>query len=233
MRVLIIENNEPRAKKLDMSLAVSGFNVYICGAVDEAFELVELYDYDIIVLSLNVYGAKDFIVRLRTARIGTPILCLCDKKDSPFFAELLSSGVDDVIESGFHRAELSARLSAIIRRSRGHPAATITTGPLTIDMDSKVVSVNGNPVHLTGKEYNMLELMSLRKGNMLTKEAFLNHLYGGMDEPEAKIIDVFVCKIRKKLAHAGADNVIHTVWGRGYRLDDPTPPVLLPDLTNA
>jgi two-component system cell cycle response regulator CtrA len=77
-------------------------------------------------------------------------------------------------------------------------------------------------VHLTGKEYQMLELLSLRKGTTLTKEMFLNHLYGGMDEPELKIIDVFICKLRKKLAtSAGGKNYIETVWGRGYVLREP------------
>ena len=78
------------------------------------------------------------------------------------------------------------------------------------------------PLHLTAKEYGILELLSLRKGTTLTKEMFLNHLYGGMDEPELKIIDVFVCKLRKKLAQAtGGDHYIETVWGRGDVLRDP------------
>ena len=76
-------------------------------------------------------------------------------------------------------------------------------------------------VRLTGKEYSILELLVLRKGMVLTKEAFLNHLYGGLDEPEVKIIDVFVCKLRKKLALAGADNMIGTIWGRGYMIREP------------
>jgi len=84
------------------------------------------------------------------------------------------------------------------------------------------VAASGIPVYLTGKEYSVLELLALRKGTTLTKEMFLNHLYGGMDEPELKIIDVFVCKLRKKLAAAtGGDHYIETVWGRGYVLRDP------------
>jgi len=91
-----------------------------------------------------------------------------------------------------------------------------------VNLDTRVVSVDDQPVHLTGKEYGILELLSLRKGTTLTKEMFLNHLYGGMDEPELKIIDVFVCKLRKKLAQAtGGSHYIETVWGRGYVLRDP------------
>ncbi len=122
----------------------------------------------------------------------------------------------------FHREELVARIHAIIRRSKGHAQSMIKTGKVNVNLDAKTVDVEGGTVHLTGKEYQMLELLSLRKGTTLTKEMFLNHLYGGMDEPELKIIDVFICKLRKKLAEAtGGDNYIETVWGRGYVLRDP------------
>ena len=122
----------------------------------------------------------------------------------------------------FHREELIARIHAIIRRSKGHSQSIIRTGKIDVNLDTKTVEVDGDTVHLTGKEYQMLELLSLRKGTTLTKEMFLNHLYGGMDEPELKIIDVFICKLRKKLTEAtGEDNHIQTVWGRGYVLKDP------------
>ena len=115
-----------------------------------------------------------------------------------------------------------ARIQAIVRRSKGHSDSVIRTGRLTVNLDTRMVEIDGHPLHLTGKEYGILELLSLRKGTTLTKEMFLNHLYGGMDEPELKIIDVFVCKLRKKLANASSgENYIETVWGRGYVLRDP------------
>ena len=115
-----------------------------------------------------------------------------------------------------------ARIHAIIRRSKGHSQSIIKTGKISVNLDAKTVETDGKAVHLTGKEYQMLELLSLRKGTTLTKEMFLNHLYGGMDEPELKIIDVFICKLRKKLSNAtGGENYIETVWGRGYVLRDP------------
>ena len=108
--------------------------------------------------------------------------------------------------------------------------SSVRTGRLVVNLDTRVVSVDDQPVHLTGKEYGILELLCLRKGTTLTKEMFLNHLYHGMDEPELKIIDVFVCKLRKKLAQAtGGKHYIETVWGRGYVLRDPIeapPPVI-------
>ena len=106
----------------------------------------------------------------------------------------------------------------------GQPLGRIQTGKVAVNLDAKTVEADGRAVHLTGKEYQMLELLSLRKGTTLTKEMFLNHLYGGMDEPELKIIDVFICKLRKKLSEATeGDNYIETVWGRGYVLRDPEP----------
>jgi two-component system, cell cycle response regulator CtrA len=131
-------------------------------------------------------------------------------------------GADDYLTKPFHKDELVARIHAIVRRAKGHAQSVIHTGDLVVNLDTKTVEVEGERVHLTGKEYQMLELLSLRKGTTLTKEMFLNHLYGGIDEPELKIIDVFICKLRKKLASAtGGEHYIETVWGRGYVLRDP------------
>ena len=131
-------------------------------------------------------------------------------------------GADDYVTKPFHRDELVARIHAVVRRSKGHSQSVIRTGKLAINLDAKTISADGAPLHLTGKEYAIFELLSLRKGTTLTKEMFLNHLYGGMDEPELKIIDVFICKLRKKLSSAcGGENYIETVWGRGYVLREP------------
>jgi two-component system cell cycle response regulator CtrA len=118
---------------------------------------------------------------------------------------------------------LVARIHAIVRRSKGHAQSVVQSGDLLVNLDAKTTEVNGTRVYLTGKEYQVLELLSLRKGMTISKEMFLNHLYGGMDEPELKIIDVFICKLRKKLATAsGGKDYIETVWGRGYMLREPT-----------
>jgi len=113
-------------------------------------------------------------------------------------------------------------IQAIVRPSQDHPEATIRTGKLAVNLDARIVSVEDQPVHITSKEYGILELLSLRKGTILTKEMFLDRLYHGMNEPQLKIIDVFLCKLRKKLAQAtGGNHYIETVWGRGYMLRDP------------
>jgi two-component system cell cycle response regulator CtrA len=160
--------------------------------------------------------------RFRAARVQTPILILSGLTELDAKLKGLGFGADDYLTKPFDKRELIARIQAIVRRSKGHSQSIILTGLLAVNLDSRTVEVAGHPLHLTGKEYGILELLSLRKGTTLTKEMFLNHLYGGIDEPELKIIDVFICKLRKKLATAtGGANYIETVWGRGYVLRDP------------
>jgi two-component system cell cycle response regulator CtrA len=172
-------------------------------------------------------NGHEVLRQLRLSRIATPILILSGSDDTESKIKGFGFGADDYLTKPFHREELVARIHAIIRRSKGHSQSVIETGQIAVNMDAKTVSVENLSVHLTGKEYQMLELLSLRKGTTLTKEMFLNHLYGGMDEPELKIIDVFICKLRKKLSQAtGGENYIETVWGRGYVLRDPEPAVM-------
>ncbi len=167
-------------------------------------------------------NGHEVLRQLRIARVETPILILSGADDTESKIKGFGFGADDYLTKPFHREELVARIHAIIRRSKGHSQSIIHTGRVAVNLDAKTVAVDGQTVHLTGKEYQMLELLSLRKGTTLTKEMFLNQLYGGMDEPELKIIDVFICKLRKKLSNAtGGDNYIETVWGRGYVLRDP------------
>jgi two-component system cell cycle response regulator CtrA len=200
---------------------------YVCDSTDmgeDGLEIGKLYDYDIIVLDLMLPDIDGYEVlrRLRAARVQTPILILSGLNGLDDKIKGLGVGADDYLTKPFDKRELIARIQAIVRRSKGHSDSLIRTGKLIVNLDTRTVEVDGQPLHLTGKEYGILELLSLRKGTTLTKEMFLNHLYGGMDEPELKIIDVFVCKLRKKLAAAtGGDNYIETVWGRGYVLRDP------------
>ena len=224
MRVLLIEDEPTTAKSIELMLATEGFNVYTTDLGEEGLDLGKLYDYDIICLDLNLpdMHGYDVLKKLRTAKVCTPVLILSGVAEMDSKVRALGFGADDYVTKPFHRDELVARIHAIVRRSKGHSQSVIKTGKLAVNLDAKTVEVDGARVHLTGKEYAMLELLSLRKGTTLTKEMFLNHLYGGMDEPELKIIDVFICKLRKKLSLAcGGDNYIETVWGRGYVLREP------------
>jgi two-component system cell cycle response regulator CtrA len=229
MRILLVEDDPTTAKSIELMLTHANLNVYCTDLGEEGIDLAKLYDYDLILLDLNLpdMNGHEVLRQLRLARVDTPILILSGTDDTESKIKGFGFGADDYLTKPFHREELVARIHAIIRRSKGHAQSIIKTGKVAVNLDAKTVSVDGESVHLTGKEYQMLELLSLRKGTTLTKEMFLNHLYGGMDEPELKIIDVFICKLRKKLAMAtGGDSYIETVWGRGYVLRDPEGDVL-------
>ncbi len=224
MRVLLVEDDTTTAKSITMMLASEGI---VCDATDlgeDGLEIGRLYDYDIILLDLILPDIDGYEVlrRLRAARISTPVLILSGLSQTDDKVKGLGFGADDYLTKPFDKGELVARIQAVVRRAKGHSDALIRTGRLTVNLNSRQVEVDGEPVHLTGKEYGIIELLSLRKGTTLTKDMFLNHLYGGMDEPELNIIDVFICKLRKKLAQAtGGDTYIETVWGRGYVLREP------------
>ena len=224
MRILLIEDEPVTARAIDLMLNAQGFNVYATDLGEEGLDLGRLYDYDIILLDLNLpdMHGYDVLKKLRVAKVVTPVLILSGNSEMDSKVRSFGFGADDYVTKPFHRDELVARIQAVVRRSKGHSHSTIRIGKMMVDLDAKTVEVDGARVHLTGKEYAMLELLALRKGTTLTKEMFLNHLYGGMDEPELKIIDVFICKLRKKLSLAcGGDNYIETVWGRGYVLREP------------
>ncbi len=221
MRVLLIEDEPTTAKAIELMLTTEGFTVYTTDLGEEGLDLAKLYDYDIILLDLNLpdMHGYDVLKKVRVSRVQTPILVLSGISEMDSKVRSFGFGADDYVTKPFHREELTARIHAVVRRSKGHSQSVIKTGKLAVNLDAKTVEVDGARVHLTGKEYAMLELLSLRKGTTLTKEMFLNHLYGGMDEPEIKIIDVFICKLRKKLTMAtNGISYIETVWGRGYIL---------------
>jgi two-component system, cell cycle response regulator CtrA len=223
MRVLLIEDDSATAQSIELMLKSESFNVYTTDLGKEGIDLGKVYDHDIILLDLNLPDMSGFDVlrKLRISKVRTPILILSGLAAIEDKIKGLGFGADDYMTKPFHKDELVARIHAIVRRSKGHAQSVINTDDLCVNLDNKMVEINGARVHLTGKEYQLLELLALRKGMTLTKEIFLSHLYGGMDEPEMKIIDVFICKLRKKLANAsGGKDYIETVWGRGYVMRD-------------
>jgi two-component system cell cycle response regulator CtrA len=225
MRILLVEDDLTVSRAIAALLKANAMVADTVDSGEEALELARVYDYDIIILDLLLPDMEGYEVvrRLRAARVETPVLILSGTTRPGAKVKGFGMGADDYLGKPFDPQELMARIQAVVRRAKGFSQPTLSVGGLTLNLASREVTVDGMPVRLTGKEYAVLELLTLRKGAVLTKEAFLNHLYGGMDEPEMKIIDVFICKLRKKLAQAGADNLIGTVWGRGYVLREPNP----------
>ncbi len=224
MRVLLVEDDSSTAKSIELMLKSEGYVVDTTDLGEDGLEIGKIYDYDIIILDLMLpdMDGYDVLKDFRAAKVDTPILILSGLTELDNKIKGLGFGADDYLTKPFDKRELMARLQAIVRRSQGHSQSTIVTGNMTVNLDSRTVDVGGTPLHLTGKEYGIIELLSLRKGSTLTKEMFLNHLYGGMDEPEVKIIDVFICKLRKKIEKINdGESHIETVWGRGYVMREP------------
>ena len=223
MRVLLVEDDASTARSIELALASEGIICDTAELGEEGLEIGKIYDYDIIILDLILpdIDGYEVLLRLRSAKVKVPILILSGLSGTDQKIKGLGFGADDYLTKPFNRGELIARIQAIVRRSKGHSESVLRFDKVNVNLDTRIVEVDGTPVHLTSKEYAILELLAMRRGTVLTKEMFLNHLYGGIDEPELKIIDVFVCKLRKKLAEvSGGTNYIETVWGRGYMLKE-------------
>ncbi len=226
IRVLLIEDDVAVAKVIELTLAAEGIVCDIGELGQDCLEMSKLYDYDLIILDLMLPDVNGYNVlrHIREIEMRVPILILSGLRTSEEKIKGLGYGADDYLTKPFNRGELIARVKAIVRRAKGYVGSVIQVDGLMINMDKHTTAINGQPVHLTGKEQAMLELLAIRKGSTVTKEAFLNHIYNGRDEPELKIIDVFICRMRKKLCEASAGvNYIETAWGRGYALKEPAP----------
>ena len=225
MLILLIEDDPSTSKSINMVLSQAGFNVFCTDLGEEGVDLARHYDYDLILLDVNLpdISGMDVLRKLRRDKNTTPALILSGNDESYDKIRGLDNGADDYLTKPFNRDELIARIHAVVRRSKGHAQSIIKIGKINVNLDARTADVDGKAIPLTSKEYQILQLLALRKGTTMSKEMFLNNLYGGMDEPEMKIIDVFICKLRKKIAHAtGGEHYIHTVWGRGYVMNEPS-----------
>jgi two-component system cell cycle response regulator CtrA len=190
----------------------------------DALEFLRLYDYDLVLMDhqLPDVPAHEVVRMMRAASLKVPVMVLSDAATVQAKVRALDQGADDFLSTPCDAAELLARIRAVVRRSQGHANSTLTLGPVELLLDRRDVRVHGQSLHLSRREYAVLELLFLKQGVILTKTSFLTHLYCGMDEPEMKTIDVIVCRLRKKLAVAGVPTLIDTVWGCGYILRDPS-----------
>jgi two-component system cell cycle response regulator CtrA len=227
MRILLIEDDADTARAIKEILRQNNYVVDTTGSGEEALEIIKIYldMYDLVILDLMLPDIRgsEVIRRLRASKINVPVLVLSGLNETSEKVNLLGFGADDYLTKPYEKNELLARVGAIIRRAHGHAQELIRVGKrLVIDLKNKVAMVDEQPLPISNKEYAILELLAVRQGTTITKEMFLNHLYGGLDEPELKIVDVFVCKLRKKLTQAtNGEKYIETVWGRGYVLRNP------------
>ena len=224
MRLLLIEDDPSVAGSIELMLTSEDFQVGTARLGEDGVALGRVTDYGLIVLDLNLpdISGYDVLRFLRTGRIRTPVLILSGLADIQHKVKGLGFGADDYLTKPFHKDELLARIRAVLRRSGDQSENMIRCGDLVVNLDHKRVEIAGRDLDLTRREYEIIELLAGRQGAPITKEMFLNHMYGGMDEPEQKIIDVFVCKARKKIVQAsGGRDYIETVRVRGYSLREP------------
>ena len=222
MRFLLIEDDVWIAQSITEALEAEGFHVNETDRGEDGLELSDLYEYQVMILDLGLPDMRgdEVLQNLRQKNTSMPELILSGDAEVESRLSCLHKGADDYLLKPFNMQELTARLQALVRRANGHSQNILQFGDLTLNLSARDVRVGDTRVDLTAKEYQMFELLCLRKGNVVSKESFLDHLYGGMDEPEMKIIDVFICKLRKKIEKSGAASpLIQTVWGRGYRVN--------------
>lgn len=225
MHILIVEDDPVIADVLGMTLSEAGHFHSKADNIESALAELKHNTIDAVLLDINLPdGDGTRLARLiRKRDIPVPILVVSGNAGVDDKIAALGAGADGYLTKPFDRFELLANLDAIMRRTHGHSSATIMIGNLEVDLNRHLALINGEQLPLTGKEFRIIEFLALRRGSVLSKSAFLSHLYGGMDEPEPKIIDVFMCKLRRKMELAGGQNVsIDTVWGQGYILRNDT-----------
>lgn len=219
MRVLLIEDQNEIAGNIECLLSANGFIVDLTGNSEDGIELANIYNYDLIILDneLTSMSGIEIVRKLRGRNNVTPILALVCAADQNSLTRLLQLGADDCVQKPFADVELLMRTQAVVRRVNGHASPNIALGDLLIDLTQRTASINGMPVHFTRHEYSLLELLAFRRGKTVDREAMLNYLYDGKDDPISRTFDVFLHRIRQKIA-LSKTTTIETVRGRGYAI---------------
>lgn len=224
MFILAIEDDPNTMRSIDVMLRADGHSVERADRGEDAIIFAKDYQFDIILLDLSLPDISGYTVltRLRGASVRTPVIVLSGMTGRQDMIKALELGADDYMTKPFHKEELVARINAIVRRARGHADGRLRLANLTLDMAGNMAEVGGARVHLTTKEFSILELLMVRKGQVFSRDMLIERLYSGKAEPDPKIFDIFICNIRRKLAKAsGGSNYIETVFGRGYRACEP------------
>jgi two-component system OmpR family response regulator len=223
MRILIVEDTAALARSLAQGLSEEGFAVDLAGDGEEGLHFAVEVPYDAIVLD-RMLPRLDGLSMLRQARergVRTPVLLLTALGEVQDRVDGLDGGADDYLVKPFAFDELLARLRALLRRRRGQARNLVEVGRLSLDLASRVVTVDGRPLELTAREYTLLELLALEPDTTFSRTAITERLYAEDADRDSNVIDVFVARLRRKLEAAGlvGADLIRTQRGAGYRLD--------------
>lgn len=194
----------------------------------EALQMVRLYEYDAIILPHHLpdMSSTTLLTRVRDRKLRMAILGLdVDSRLEPRL-NMLRAGADDYIVAPCDDEEIEVRLRAIVRRWHGHLQATLRCGAITLDPERRILRVDGRRVHVSPREFIVLEVLMTRQDRVFTRNQLFDHLYSGEtdNEPEQRILDVFICRLRRKIAPHS--RFIETVWGQGWRMRETAPPAL-------
>ena len=224
MRVLLVRGASSTAPSVDALFANKGSLVRIVTTDEDWVELAKMNECDLIVLDLDAGDTSSFraIETMRDAGVDAPVLVTSENRELETKLRCFRSGADDYVTKPFDNEELIARASAVARRGQPFAKPVLNIGKLKVHLDAQFVETDAGPVKLTGREFKALEILGRLKGQVVTKEKFIHHMYPTGDAPEAKIIDVYISQVRKKLSAAtGGEKYIHTVWGSGYVMRAP------------
>ncbi len=217
MRILVVEDELELLKILAQALREEGYAVDTAADGEEGIFRAESWDYDAIVLDLMLpkLSGMQVLERLRLEK-KTPVLILTARDTVSDRVRGLDGGADDYLVKPFELSELFARLRALIRRANGQAVPAIEIGGVTIDTRARRATQGGEAVSLTAREYALVEMLALRRGQVVSRTEMYEHLFDENEDTMSNLLDVHVSNIRRKL---GKD-FITTRRGHGYSIDD-------------
>lgn len=223
MKVLVVEDEGQIAGFIRKGLEEQGFLVECSLDGNEGYRLASTQQYDAIVLDIMLPGRDGLSIlqNLRKQRNPVPVLLLTARTELDERVEGLNLGADDYLTKPFYVEELVARLRALLRRGAGERLTVLQSGDLSVDLVTREVKRGEAPVHLTAREFNLLEYLMRSPGRVLTRTQILEHVWGYNFDPSTNLIDVHIQRLRKKLSPDGKDPFIETVRGVGYRFVKP------------
>jgi two-component system, OmpR family, response regulator len=221
MRVLVVEDNEELVGLLIRALAKAGLDVDAVGNVADADASLRTVSYAAIVLDLGLPDADGMEVldQMRRRRDQTPVLILSARDGLDDRVAGLNKGASDYLPKPFATEELVARLQALLRRSPGPGGPTLTLGNLTLKTDGRQAEVGGRMLALPAREVDVLEVLLKRNGRVVSLDALQGQVFGSSQDVASNAIEVYIHRLRRMLAEAGANVRIHTIRGAGYLMD--------------